>query len=73
MAAEILAGLAHAVHLLHASCKYFVGIGLVAHVPHDAIFGGIVDVVQGHSQFSHAQSGAEMPPRLPHAIEQVSA
>ena len=58
-------------HLLFAPGQDFVGIGLVAYIPDDAIMGGVVDVVQGHCQFNHAQPSTEMPPRLPHAIQQV--
>jgi hypothetical protein len=39
-----------------------VGIGLVAHVPNQSIFGGGKDMVQGDGQFDHAEPGAEMAP-----------
>ena len=62
--------LAQGGHALAPPGQNFVRIGLVAHVPHQAVLRGVVDVVQGHGQFDSAQIGAEMPPRLGHAVEQ---
>ena len=67
------AALAHAVHLPHAASQYFVGVGLVTHIPDNAVVGGIVDVVQGYRQFHHAEPGAEVPAGLADAVKQVAA
>jgi len=32
----------------------------MSHVPHDAIVGGVENVVQGHGQFHHAQTGCKV-------------
>ena len=42
--------------LLAASRQYLVAVGLMAHVPNDAVFGSVVDIVQGHGYLGHAQA-----------------
>ena len=49
--------LPYGVHLLSASGEDFMWIGLVAHIPHQAICRRIVDVVQGNCQFDYTQTG----------------
>ena len=43
-----------------ASGEYLVSIGLMAHVPYDAVVGGVHDVVQGHGQFDGAEARGEV-------------
>ena len=64
------ASLAHAMHLAHATGEYLVGVGLVAHVPDDAVVGRAEHVVQGHGELYHPQTSAEVAAGLPHAVEQ---
>ena len=47
--------------LVAPPCKNLVPIGLVPHVPHDAVFGRVVYVMQRHGQFHYAQTGGQMP------------
>ena len=62
------AGLAHAVHLSHAAGKNFVGIGLVTHIPDNAVVRRVVDIVQGDGKLDHAQASAKMSAGLAHAV-----
>ena len=57
---------AHAAHLAvgaelpSAACKYLVPIGLMAHIPHNAVFGSIENIVQRHRKFHHAKAGGKV-------------
>ena len=65
------AQLAQRGHALAPTGEDFVRVGLVAHVPHDAVVGGVEDVVQRHRQLHRAQVGAQMPPGFRDAVEHV--
>ena len=41
--------------LLATSGQYLVTVGLMAHIPYNAVIGCIVDVVQSHGQLHHTQ------------------
>ena len=43
-----------------ATCQNLVSVGLVSHVPHDAVVGGIVDVVKGYRQFDDTEAGCQV-------------
>ena len=60
-------------HQRVAAGQYFVGIGLVAHIPNQAIFGGVEHIVQGNGQFHRPQIGTEMPTGLRHGLHQALA
>ena len=59
-------------HLVPTSGQDFVGIGLVAHIPHQAVMGGVEDIVQRHRQFHRAQVGAQVTAGFGDAVEQIS-
>ena len=63
--------LSHAVHAIAPSGQNFVGVGLVPDIPHDAIVGGIENMVQRHRQFDDTQPGTKMSPGAPYRVEQV--
>ncbi len=65
--------LAQGVHAVTPTGQNFVGIGLVAHVPHNAIVRRVVDIVQRHGEFHGAEIGAEMPAGLGNAFQQIGA
>ena len=48
-------------------------VGLVAHVPDDAVLGRVVEVGQGAGEFDHAQPRAEMAAGAGYGVEQVAA
>ena len=48
-----------------------MGVGLVPDIPHDAIMGGVENMVQRHRQFNHAQSGTKVPPGACDRVQQV--
>ena len=52
--------LAIGVKVVLAARQYLVAVGLMAHIPHYAVVGGIEHVVQGNRQFHHAQRRCEM-------------
>ena len=54
------APLAQAGHLPAPAGEDLVGIALVAHVPHQPVLWGVVDVVEGDGQLHHPQVGGEM-------------
>jgi hypothetical protein len=51
----------------------FVRVGLVAHVPHDAVFRRVEHIVQRNGQLHRAQVGAEVTARAGHALQHVLA
>ena len=51
----------------------FVGVGLVAHVPDDAILRGVKAVVQGEGELDYPQAGAEVAAALADAPGQEVA
>ena len=62
------ASVAHGVHLLHAAGENFMRVGLVAHVPDDAVFRGIEYIVQGNGEFNDTQASTKVPARLAYAV-----
>ena len=46
-------------------------VALVAHIPHQPVVGGVVQIVKGYGQLHHAQAGAEVAATLAHCVEQV--
>ena len=65
------AQLAQRVHAIAPAGQDFVRVSLVAHVPHQAIVGGVKHIVQGHGQLHCAQVRAQMPACARDALEQV--
>ncbi|MDT4868863.1 hypothetical protein FQZ97_1038520 [compost metagenome] len=61
--------LAQAVHALAAAGEDLVRVGLVAHVPDQAVLGGVEHVVQRHGEFHRAQVGAEVAAGLGHTVD----
>ena len=51
------AQLAQAGHAFTPTRQNFVRVSLMAHIPHNAIFWGVENIVQGHSEFYGAQVG----------------
>ena len=50
-----------------------MGVGLVAHIPHNAVLWGVVHGMQRHGELHNAQSGAKMAAALAYAVQQVGA
>ena len=65
--------LAQRSHALAPAGQNFVRIGLVAHVPHQAVARGVEHIVQRHGEFHRAQVGAEVPTRLGDTVEHEGA
>ena len=65
--------LANGVNALPSSGQDLVGIGLVAHVPHQPIEGGVVDIVQGDRQLDGAKAGGEVAAGAAHRAQQILA
>ncbi len=65
--------LAQAGHAFATTGEDLVRIGLVAHVPHQPVFRGVEDVMQGHGQFDDAQAGAEVTAGLAHGPQEKGA
>ena len=65
--------LSQGVHAIAPTGQDFVAIGLMPHIPDDAVMGGVVDVVQRHRQLHRAQVGAQMTAGLGHAVQQLLA
>ena len=61
------------VDLVAPAGEDLVRVTLVADVPDQAVGRGVVQEVQGHREFDHAQAGAEMPARLADLFDQVGA
>ena len=51
------AQLAQAGHAFAPTRQNFVRVSLMPHIPHNAIFWGVENVVQGHGEFYGAQIG----------------
>ena len=43
-----------------ASCEYLVSVGLVSHIPDDAVVGRVEDIVQRHGQLHHSERRGEV-------------
>ena len=63
--------LAHAGHLLVAASQDFVGIGLMAHIPHQPVFRRVENVMESHRQLDRSQVGAEMSAGLRNRLNQT--
>ena len=63
------AELAQAGHAIAPPGQNFVRIGLVAHIPHQAVVRRVEHIVQGHGQLYRAQVGAQMAAGFGHAVE----
>jgi len=50
--------------LLPASGQQFVGIGLIAGIPHDFVFRRIQEILQRDRQLHHTQIGGQVPPDI---------
>ena len=46
--------------LLTAACQNLMSVGLMPHVPHDAVIGCVEDIMQSHRQFHYAQARSQM-------------
>ena len=53
------------------SRQYLVPIGLVPHVPHDAVVRRIIDVMQGHGEFYSTQAGGKVSRVTRHFFDDV--
>ncbi len=67
------AALAQGLDPVPATGQDLVGIGLVAHVPDQAVARGVVDIVQGDGQLDHAQAGAQVPAGDRHGVQRGGA
>jgi hypothetical protein len=67
------AGLLDRVDRIAAAGEDLVRIGLVTHVPDQAVIGRVVKVVQGDGELDHAQAGGEMPAAAADRFDQVGA
>ena len=56
-----------------AARENFVNIALMSDVPDDAVFGGVVDVVQRSSEFDDAQRRGQVPADSVDGVPQVAA
>ena len=60
-------------HAITPAGEDLVRIGLVAHVPHQPVFGRVEHMVQGHGQLDGAQVGAEVPAGLGDTVQHIGA
>ena len=63
--------LAHRAHFAAAPGENLVRIGLVSHVPDNAVMGRTEYVVQCHGQFNDSQAGAKVTASSRHRIEEI--
>ena len=56
-----------------AACQNFMAVGLVAHIPHDAVGRCVEHIVQGHRQFHRPQTGREMSRIVRQFVNDVAA
>ena len=52
-------------HLFTAACEDLVWVGLVAHIPYQAVFRCIENIVQRHREFEYAKPRTKMATGLP--------
>ena len=67
------AALAQVSKLLTPAGQYFMNIGLMPHVEHNAILRLAEHILQRQRQLNHAQIGRKMPTLLQHCIDQQRA
>ena len=65
--------LTHAEHFVPTPRQYFVGIGLVSHIPDQFVPGGIEHVVDSDRELDDTETGAQVATGLTDAIEQKQA
>ncbi len=65
--------LADRAQLVAAPGQHLVRVGLVAHVPDDAILGRVVDVMERDGEFHRAEPGGEMAADAAHRFDQIGA
>ncbi len=65
--------LTQAAHAVAPTGEDFVRVGLVAHVPHQAVVRRVKHAVQGDRQLNGAQIGTQVTAGLGHAVENVVA
>ncbi len=65
--------LANGVDLVATSGQDLVGIGLVAHIPDQAIERGVVDIMQGNRQLDRAQTRGKVAAGAAHRAQQILA
>ena len=58
------------VHEAGAAGEDLVGIGLVAHVPHNVVERSVVDVVERNGELHHPEPRGKVPARLAHGVEE---
>ena len=56
--------LTQGLHAVAPTSENFVRIGLMAHIPNNAVIRGIEHVMQSHREFNRTQIGAQMTPGL---------
>ena len=56
-----------------AARQHLVRVGLVTHVPDEAVIGGIEHVMQGNREFDRTQASGKMPPSGADAVDQELA
>ena len=61
---------AQSLHALAASGQHLVTVGLVPHVPHDAVMRRVENVMQRDRELDGAEIGREMAARLAHRFKQ---
>ncbi len=67
------AGLAQAFHGLASTRQNLVRVGLVAHIPYQAVIRRIEDIMQGDGEFDHTKIGRQVAAGLRDAINQKGA
>ena len=63
--------LPHAVHAVTPAGEDFVRVGLMSHIPHDPVVGGIKDMVQRYRQLDDAQTSAKVTAGACHRVKQI--
>ena len=64
---------ANGVELFAATGENLVSVGLVPHVPHDAVVGGVEHVVQGHGQLDGAHARPEVSRVMGQRVDEEAA
>ena len=64
---------AYGVELLATAGENLVAIGLVSHVPHDAVVGGVEHVVQGYGQLDGAHARPEVSRIMSQRVDEEAA
>ena len=67
------AQLAQAIHAVAPAREDFVGVGLVAHIPHQAVLWRVKNVMQGYGELDRTEVGTQVPAGFADGIQQVGA